>query len=120
MQLVNHYKDSQHYITRDGSEIRELMHPQQHGNQNQSLAEAIVKPEQTTLLHLHSHTEELYFITQGQGVLRLGSDTHLVQQGDCACIPPNTPHQITNTGQNDLKILCCCSPAYSHDDTILL
>ena len=30
------------YITRDGSAIRELMHPDVHGNRAQSLAEAVV------------------------------------------------------------------------------
>ncbi len=30
------------YITKDGSSIRELMHPEKHGNVKQSLAEAIV------------------------------------------------------------------------------
>ena len=30
------------YTTKDGSEIRELMHPAVHGNRNQSFAEAIV------------------------------------------------------------------------------
>jgi hypothetical protein len=32
------------YVTRDGSEIRELMHPGVHGNRAQSLAEATIGP----------------------------------------------------------------------------
>ena len=41
------------YITKDGSVIRELMHPAVHGNQLQSLAEATVQPGQRTQLHRH-------------------------------------------------------------------
>lgn len=42
-----------------------------------------------------------------------------VAPGDTVCIPPGTPHSIRNTGVTSLRILCCCSPAYSHDDTVL-
>jgi mannose-6-phosphate isomerase-like protein (cupin superfamily) len=43
-----------------------------------------------------------------------------VRTGDTVCIPPGTPHRIRNTGAGPLRILCCCSPAYSHDDTELV
>ena len=39
------------YITRDGSEIRELLHPSLHAVRNQSLAEAVIPPGAATLLH---------------------------------------------------------------------
>lgn len=45
------------YITRDGSEIRELMHPAVHGNRRQSLAEAIIAPGQASALHRHQQTK---------------------------------------------------------------
>jgi mannose-6-phosphate isomerase-like protein (cupin superfamily) len=28
-------------------------------------------------------------------------------------------HQITNTGIEELKFLCCCAPGYEHEDTVL-
>ncbi|PKM45292.1 MAG: hypothetical protein CVV05_07965 [Gammaproteobacteria bacterium HGW-Gammaproteobacteria-1] len=108
------------YITRDGSEIRELMHPAVHGNQNQSLAEATVLPGQTTALHRHLHSEELYHITSGQGLMRLGDEEFTIVPGDTVCIPPGTPHAVSNTGSEPLHILCCCAPPYSHEDTELL
>ena len=108
------------YVTRDGSLIRELLHPARHGNSNQSLAEAEVAPGASTLLHLHRNSEELYHITAGQGRLQLGEESLDVGAGDTICIPPGTPHCITNTGAIALRILCCCAPAYAHDDTTLL
>jgi mannose-6-phosphate isomerase-like protein (cupin superfamily) len=108
------------YITKDGSEIRELMHPEMHGNSNQSLAEAIVPIGGKTLLHKHWVTEELYHITQGEGAMTLGSEIFAVQRGDTICIPSGVPHAIENTGTTSLVLLCCCSPAYSHEDTELL
>lgn len=108
------------YITRDGSEIRELMHPGHHGNRAQSLAEAVVPAGARTLLHRHRESEELYHVTAGEGVLTLGSERLKVSPGDTALIPPGTPHCIEATGAEALRILCCCSPAYRHEDTEIL
>jgi mannose-6-phosphate isomerase-like protein (cupin superfamily) len=119
------YDDIQKYVTRDGSIIRELMHPGAQGDsvvsvKNQSLAEATVAVGMATMLHLHIHTEELYHITSGKGLMTLGDEQFNVAVGDTICIPPGTPHCIKNTGGLDLKILCSCSPAYSHEDTHIL
>jgi len=108
------------FVTKDGSEIRELMHPAQHGNRTQSLAEAIVAPGETTALHRHHLTEELYHVTAGRGRMTLGAEMFEVAPGDTICIVPGTPHCIENTGHDPLRILCSCSPPYSHGDTELL
>lgn len=108
------------YITKDGSEIRELMHPSIHGNEAQSLAEATVLPGGRTQLHRHHRTEELYHITAGTGLMTLGDEEFPVQPGDTLCIPPGTSHRIAATGSSPLKLLCCCSPPYDHGDTELL
>ncbi|MEY4685244.1 MAG: hypothetical protein RLZ25_1703 [Pseudomonadota bacterium] len=110
----------QAYTTKDGSEIRELMHPDVHGNLNQSLAEATIPVRGKTLLHQHRLTEEIYHITQGMGTMTLGTKVFEVRIGDSVCIPPGTPHCIENTGSMPLVLLCCCSPAYSHEDTDLV
>jgi mannose-6-phosphate isomerase-like protein (cupin superfamily) len=114
------YKDVTPYMTKDGSEIRELMHPSVHGNARQSLAEATVPVGGKTLLHKHLVTEELYHITQGRGLMTLGDEAFEVFIGDTVCIPPGTQHCIENSGSEPLVLLCCCSPAYSHEDTELV
>ncbi len=114
------YQQIENYITKDGSTIRELMHPDAHANRNQSLAEATVPVGIQTELHLHKKSEEIYHITQGEGIMSLGETQFQVSVGDTICILPNTPHQIANTGNNDLVILCACSPAYSHEDTVII
>jgi len=96
------------------------MHPSEHDNRNQSLAEAIVSPGQTTALHRHRWSEELYHITAGRGRMTLGNRNFEVGPGDTVCIPPGTAHCIENTGTGPLRILCCCAPPYSHNDTELL
>ena len=112
--------DIEPFTTKDGSIIRELMHPDTHGNHNQSLAEATISAGHITRLHKHYHSEELYFVTQGEGEMTLGNRKFLVNPGDTVLISPGTPHQIENKGDLDLKILCCCSPSYSHADTEII
>jgi mannose-6-phosphate isomerase-like protein (cupin superfamily) len=114
------YDEITPYRTKDGSIIRELMHPTRHGSRNQSLAEATIPVGTTTLLHRHRQAEELYHITAGSGVIVVGDERFDVTAGDTICIAPRAPHQVTNTGTIPLKILCCCSPAYDHEDTDLL
>lgn len=108
------------YLTKDGSEIRELMHPVAHGVRNQSLAEATVPAGSETRLHRHLRTEEIYHVTAGIGRMRLGDRHFEVAAGDTVLIPPGTAHAIANTGSGPLKILCACAPAYAHGDTELL
>lgn len=108
------------YVTRDGSEIRELLHPDHHAVRNQSLAEATLAPGQRTQSHRHRSTEEIYFILAGSGLMTLAGDTFPVQPGDSILIPPGTAHCIENSGSEALRILCCCAPAYTHADTELL
>ena len=118
--MKSRYGDATPYITKDGSTIRELMHPSLHGNRNQSFAEAIVAPGAETHLHLHRRTEEIYYIVQGSGLMRLGSESFDVGAGDTIAIAPGTPHCIRNSGAVELKILCSCAPAYAHEDTELV
>jgi mannose-6-phosphate isomerase-like protein (cupin superfamily) len=120
MKSHTHYIEAEAFITKDGSTIRELMHPNHHAARAQSFAEAIVEAGVTTELHLHRRSEEIYHITQGTGSMQLGATMLSVSAGDTIVIEPGTPHCITNIGKDELKILCASSPAYSHDDTDLV
>ena len=108
------------YRTRDGSEIRELMHPESHGCTNQSLAEARLRPGGITLLHKHLRSEEFYYVVSGAGRMTLGDRVFPVAAGSTICIKPGVAHHIENTQDQELVFLCCCAPPYSHADTIML
>lgn len=114
------HNDIAPYITKDGSSIRELMHPAQHGNRNQSLAEATVPVGARTRLHRHDRSEEIYYILAGEGLMTLGDASFRVAVGDSVCIAPGTAHCIANVGDAPLRILCACAPAYAHGDTTVI
>ncbi|MEO6183134.1 MAG: cupin domain-containing protein [Verrucomicrobiota bacterium] len=107
------------FTTKDGSEIRELLAYRNSAIRNQSLAEARIPVDGSTLEHLHPGAEEIYFIMEGRGRMRIENETRDVKIGDAIAIPPGQKHKIWNTGEEVLKLLCCCAPAYEHTDTIL-
>ena len=118
--MKSSYDELPSFVTKDGSLVRELMHPESHGNSAQSLAEAIVAVGEETALHRHLVSEELYHIARGSGEMKLGEEVFTVGPGDTVCILPGMPHAIRNAGNCELRILCSSSPPYSHEDTELL
>jgi len=58
--------------------------------------------------HNHRVNEEMFFILEGQGEVRIGDATHPIRQGDVIACPPGGPeaaHQIVNTSRAELKYL---------------
>lgn len=108
------------FTTKDGSEIRELLASRNSCIARQSLAEARLPPGAGTTPHYHPQTEEIYYILSGRGRMEIAGESREVGPGDAIAIPPGQVHQITNTGGEVLKFLCCCAPGYEHSDTVLV
>lgn len=117
---VRNLNDVPAFTTKDGSEIRELLAERNSCIRHQSLAEARLGVGASTTLHYHPRTEEIYFITQGEARMTIDQETRDVRVGDAIAIPPGARHQITNIGEVELRLLCCCAPGYEDQDTVLL
>lgn len=107
------------FTTLDGSRIRELAGPAWTPARNQILAEATLPGGGETGEHYHPRAEEIYYFVSGAGRMRLGQGEGEVRAGDAVVIPPGTPHKLWNPGTQELVLLCCCAPAYAHDDTVM-
>lgn len=107
------------FITKDGSEIRELLSHRNSLIRNQSLAEARLPVGGATQEHYHARTEEIYYITHGSGRIRIEGEMREVVAGDAIAITPGRKHKLWNSGSEPLRLLCCCAPAYEHTDTII-
>jgi mannose-6-phosphate isomerase-like protein (cupin superfamily) len=116
---IRNLNDVPVFITKDGSEIRELLAYRNSCIQNQTLAEARLAPGMSTTPHFHKATEEIYYILEGHAQMQVGDDVRLVGPNDAIAIPPGMRHKITNTGGSVLRFLCCCAPGYENDDTVL-
>ncbi len=116
---VKNLNDVPAFMTKDGSEIRELLAHRNSVIRNQSLAEARLPVGGSTQEHYHPQAEEIYYITQGLGRIRIGDESREVKPGDAIAIPPGQRHKLWNTGDETLRLLCCCAPAYEHVDTVI-
>jgi mannose-6-phosphate isomerase-like protein (cupin superfamily) len=119
MDVVNIDK-VQPFITKDGSQIRELLAHRNSCIEKQSLAEARLPVGSQTTVHYHKQTEEIYFLLEGLALMQIGGESRHVRAGDSIAIPAGRLHQITNTGDVELRFLCICVPPYEHTDTVLV
>jgi uncharacterized cupin superfamily protein len=58
--------------------------------------------------HSHGVNEEMFFVLEGEGEVRIGSETHSIRAGDVIACPPGGPetaHQIANSGDAELRFL---------------
>ena len=117
--IVRNREASAPFVTRDGSEIRSLLDRSNAPVANQSLAEARLAPGEATEPHYHAVSEEFYYVIEGEGVMRIGTETQAVGVGDAILIPAGAVHTLRNTGAGNLRILCCCAPPYSDEDTFM-
>jgi mannose-6-phosphate isomerase-like protein (cupin superfamily) len=108
------------FTTKDGSEIRELLAHRNSCIRNQSLAEATIAVGCATQEHYHPKSEEIYYILRGTARMKIDGEERPVGPFDAIAIPPGARHKIWNTGPDPLVLLCCCAPAYEHDDTVMV
>ena len=103
------------FATKDGSQIRSILDCTNAPVKNQSLAEATLPAGVSTQRHYHKKSEEFYFLLEGKATMEIDGEERLVVPGDAILIPVGSWHQITAI--QALRILCCCAPPYSHQDT---
>jgi mannose-6-phosphate isomerase-like protein (cupin superfamily) len=101
------------FATKDGSEIREYLH-----TAVQSLAEATLAPGQATQRHYHRLSEEIYLLVEGGGTMEIDGEEREVGADDAILIPAGAWHTLV-AGKDGARLLCCCVPPYSHDDTYM-
>jgi mannose-6-phosphate isomerase-like protein (cupin superfamily) len=114
---IHNLNDLPNFVTKDGSEIRELLAHRNSRIRNQSLAEARLPIGGSTLEHYHTASEEIYYFVAGSGRIRIEGEVREVNPGDAVAILPGQKHKLWNTGGEPLRLLCCCAPAYEHQDT---
>lgn len=105
------------FETADGSTIRSLLDRSNAPVANHSLAEATIEAGTATTRHHHRISEEIYYLVEGSGTMELDGERRAVSAGDAILIPPGAWHQISADAGTRIRLLCSCSPPYSHDDT---
>ena len=60
--------------------------------------------------HAHKIQEQVYYVLEGEGLLTLGREKHLMRAHDYVYVPPGVRHSFTNTGTSGLVFLVVTSP----------
>ncbi len=107
------------FVTKDRSTIREILAPRNSKLERMSLAEARLPEGGATEEHYHATSEEIYYILEGSGKMRVGGKTFPVRAGDGIALRPGVRHKIWNLGKGEMVFLCICSPMYEHEDTVM-
>lgn len=113
--IVQNLASQKPFTTKDGSQIRSILDLNNAPVRNQSLAEASIPTGGSTERHYHKLSEEFYFLLEGEGTMEIDGESRQVGPGDAILIPAGAWHQITAI--TPLRFLCCCAPAYAHEDT---
>jgi mannose-6-phosphate isomerase-like protein (cupin superfamily) len=114
--LIRKLLDCPEFIAGDGTQLRELLHPdKQDIDLRYSLAHAIVPVGQVSTPHSLT-TSEVYYILEGQGEMHIDGETSSVQSGDAVYIPPHARQYIRNSGSAPLVFICIVDPAWQQAD----
>jgi mannose-6-phosphate isomerase-like protein (cupin superfamily) len=102
----------------DGSIIRELASPRNSSLTRHSLAEIRHPPGTASAEHYHTVAEEVYFVLEGRGEIRIDGATHAIGPGDVVVIAPGERHKVWPVGEGDLVMAVTCVPAYSVQEVV--
>jgi len=60
--------------------------------------------------HVHKVQEQVYYVLEGEGLLTLDGDKHLMRPHDYVYVPPGVRHGFANTGTAGLVFLVVTTP----------
>ena len=82
----------------------------------------VLKPGEAPPLHKHDDAEQVFYILEGEGILKTGveGEPHPVQAGDVVRIPPTILHSVQCSGKSPLRYLavdCFVDGRPNHEPT---
>lgn len=116
--IITNRQEARVINTGHGSEIRPLIDRTTSEITQCSLAEETLPPGCAVTPHRHRQIEEIYYILSGRGLMTVGEETREVGAGDAVYIPRGHRHTLENTGDEPIKLILACGPAFFYEDEI--
>jgi len=108
------------FLADDGSLVRELAAPGNAPLAAHSLAEIRHPAGTASREHYHRVAEEVYYVLEGAGEVRVDGQARAIGPGDVVVISPGQRHKVAQLGRQDLVLLVTCVPAYSPEEVVFL
>lgn len=87
-----------------------LVHPDTTGSQQIDYRISTYQPMGFVERHVHAVQEQVYHILDGEGLMEIDDEKHVVRKHDVVFITPGTWHSIENTGLGDLTFIVVTTP----------
>jgi mannose-6-phosphate isomerase-like protein (cupin superfamily) len=78
---------------------------------NFSLGYVTLEPKGGQVPWHNQEQEEIYFVLEGTGEMCLGEERRTLSAGEAVSIPSGVFHQLTNVGDEPLRMIYCYGPA---------
>ena len=62
-------------------------------------------------IHFHTNQEELFFVTKGKYIIKVGDEIFHLSAGDCVFAPRNIPHGFLAIGEEPHQMMLTYQPA---------
>ena len=101
-----------------GALSKELAGPETTGSQRLDFRISRYAPMAYVQEHVHKVQEQVYYVLEGEGVLTLDEQRHLMRPHDFVYVPPGIRHSFHNTGTAGLVFLVITTPASDDEETL--
>jgi mannose-6-phosphate isomerase-like protein (cupin superfamily) len=75
------------------------------GTQGAVFVEDKMPPSSTSGIHVHYEADEFFYVLEGSGRIRLGTDEYEIGPGDTVFVPVGTDHKITSGDEKPLHVI---------------
>jgi mannose-6-phosphate isomerase-like protein (cupin superfamily) len=87
-----------------------LVHPSTTGSKQLDYRISTYQPMGYVERHVHAKQEQVYHILEGEGLMEIDGEMHVVRKHDVIFITPGTWHSIQNSGLGDLTFIVVTAP----------
>jgi mannose-6-phosphate isomerase-like protein (cupin superfamily) len=93
-----------------GALSKALAHPETTGSRQIDYRISTYQPMAYVERHVHKRQEQVYHVLDGEGLMEIDGEKHVVRKNDVIFITPGTWHSIENSGLGDLTFIVVTTP----------
>ena len=99
-----------------GALSKALVGPENSGSSRIDFRISRYAPNAYVAEHVHQVQEQIYYVLEGEGILTLNDEKHLMHLHDYVYVPPGVRHSFSNTGLAGLVFLVITTPANDQEE----
>jgi mannose-6-phosphate isomerase-like protein (cupin superfamily) len=106
------------HTAEDHAVAREIASPRNSRAEKLSIADIIIPAGVKVRPHYHEVIEEIYYVTEGSGLMHVDGKERRIGVGDAVVIKPGERHFVDNDTDSDLRLIVTCTPPWTPDSLI--